>query len=51
MMYQCSTGELLSGAALVHHEENVALKVHAVLKGLRGTEMGILAVPALMASI
>ena len=36
MLHQCSTGELLAGAALVHHEtnEHEALRHHAVLKGL-----------------
>ena len=37
MMHQCSPGELLSRAALVHHDDqgHDALRHHAILKGLK----------------
>ena len=37
MMLECSTGELLARAALMHHDDQGyhALRYHAVLKGLR----------------
>ena len=37
MMQECSTGELLTRAAIMHHADqgHDALKYHAVLKGLK----------------
>ena len=37
MMYECSTGKYLIGAAFMHHEDqwHYALKHYAVLEGLK----------------
>ena len=35
MMHQCSTAELLGGAALVHHDDKCHLLATSILKGLK----------------
>ena len=36
MMHQCTTGELLTMAALVHHDDKCQFLAKSVLKGLKG---------------
>ena len=45
MMHQCSTSELLTGAALVHHDDKCHLLATFVIKGLIPERYGIVVQP------
>ena len=48
MMLECSTGELLTRALFMHHDDqgHGALMHHAILKGLKGTRKLLFAIVA-----